>query len=494
MKNKIIIAVFGIFVLFFGSSVFADTQINLQIKTTDKTIYDSTITVTPCDSDNKGGMLETPYCAILQSGVSNVWDWSWPPGAFITSLDGIAGRTTKDKNGGDVYHYWDWSLNGSESMDALNQYVLKPNDTILLNFIDPVDDTTISSSGGGGAYVASVTKKNFSRDDALKFLALNQEKDGSYGALMYTDWVAIGTGDNDLIKPSLTKYFLENDLNSSVTTEKERHAMALMALGINPYTGTKINYIKKIVDSFDGEQFGDKTLVGDDVFALIVLKNAGYSINDEMIKKDIYYIVSKQNINGSWDSADMTAATLQALKGFENLKDVFLAINKGENYLISTERTDGGFNNSFTTSWVLQALFNSEKILKAGDYLSARQSNDGGMDSIDTNRDARIWATSYALPAMEHKTWSDILQKFPKQDISSPSYISPVSGIGEVVSLKNTRVASIAKDVSVSSQEKIKRMELLENDNVNDSNVSVWQKIGTGFKGPFVWLLDKLSF
>ena len=494
MKNKIITIVFGMSVLFLGSSVYADTQVNLQIKTPNKTIYDSSITVTPCDSDSKGGMLETPYCAILESGVSNTWDWTWAPGAFVTSLDGIAGRTTKDKDGKDVYHYWSWSLNGSEAMDALNQYILKPNDTILLNFIDPVEivsdsiNSPIVSYGGGGSYIAPVVKKNFSRDDALKFLALNQKKEGSYESPMYTDWVAIGVGGNDLLKPSLTKYFLENDLDSPVVTDNERHAMALMALDINPYNGTKVNYIRKIIDSFDGEQFGDKTLINDDVFALIVLKNAGYSIDDEIIKKDIAYIVSKQNINGSWDSADMTAAALQALKGFENLKDVFFSINKGQNYLISTERTDGGFNNSFTTSWVLQALPNSEKILKAGDYLSARQSKDGGMDSIDTNIDARIWATSYALPAMEHKSWSDILKKFTKQDISSP-----ISGVGDDISVKKTRNILIKND-DLSSQDKIERMGILENDNINISKVSLWQKIGVGFKRPFVWLLDKLSF
>ena len=489
MKNKIITIIFGLSVLFLSSYVYADTQINLQIKTPNKTIYDNSINVTPCDSDSKGSMFETPYCAILESGVSNTWDWTWAPGAFVASIDGIFGSTTKDKDGNPVYHYWSWSLNGSEAMDALNQYVLKPGDTILLNFVDPVDDTIVSSPGGGGAYIASVSKKNFSMNDALKFISSNQKEDGSFGLPMYTDWVAIGAGDSDLIKTGLVKYIKDNDIISSVTTENERHAMALMSLGINPYTGTKINYIKKIVDSFDGEQFGDNTLINDDIFALIVLKNAGYSINDEIIKKDISYIVSKQNVNGSWDSTDMTAATLQALKGFENLNDVFSAINKGQNYLISTERTDGGFNNSFTTSWVLQALFNSEKILKAEDYLAAQQSSDGGIDSISTNIDSRIWATSYVIPAILHKSWSDILQKFSKQDVSSP-----ISGMGEVLNIKKTRINSIVKNDPVLSQEKIKRMEILEGYNVNDSKTSVWQKIRTDFKRPFVWLLDKLPF
>lgn len=487
MKNKFFITMFLTLILFYGCSVYADTQINLQIKTPNKTIFDNSITVTPCDSDGLGTLIDTPYCAILQSGVPSVWDWTWAPGAFITSLNGINGYTTKDKEDKDVYHYWSWSLNGSEAMDALNQYVLKSGDTISLNFIDPVDNIPFAVSGGG-AYVTPVTKKVFSRDSALNFLASHQRKDGSFGASMYTDWVAIGAGDNDLIKQNLKQYILEHDINSLVLTDNERHAMALMALGIDPYVGTKMNYIKIIIDSFDGEQFGDKTLVNDDIFALIVLRNAGYSIDDEIIKKDISYILSKQNINGSWESVDLTAAALQALKGFENLTNVFIAINNAQNYIISTERADGGFNNTFTTSWVLQSFFSNEKILKAEDYLASKQSADGGMDSVDTNIDSRIWATAYTLPAMDHKYWSDILKRFPKEDISS----SKIENKEIKVNLENK---VIKKDTDISSQEKIEKINLLQRDYTEDNyEVSIWQKIEHKFSGSFNWLLDKLGF
>jgi hypothetical protein len=60
--------------------------------------------------------------------------------------------------------------------------------------------------------------------------------------------------------------------------------MAIMSLNINPYQGTETNYIEKIIDSFDGNQFGDSSLYNDDVFALLVLLKAGYKYNDEIIK------------------------------------------------------------------------------------------------------------------------------------------------------------------------------------------------------------------
>ena len=66
--------------------------------------------------------------------------------------------------------------------------------------------------------------------------------------------------------------------DSSVSvTDYERHAMALMTLGINPYNGTSVNYIQKIVDSFDGNQIGDPSLINDDVFAIFPLVKSGYS-------------------------------------------------------------------------------------------------------------------------------------------------------------------------------------------------------------------------
>ena len=90
--------------------------------------------------------------------------------------------------------------------------------------------------------------------------------------------------------------------------------MALMALGLNPYNINGENYIKKITDSFDGTQYGNIEKDSDDIFALIVLQNAGYEKEEDIIKNTITYILSKQKENGSWnESVDMTGASMQAL-------------------------------------------------------------------------------------------------------------------------------------------------------------------------------------
>lgn len=272
----------------------------------------------------------------------------------------------------------------------------------------------VVSNGGSSGFVDF--SKTFSVKKAFEFLLKNEQSDGSFGNDMYTDWVAIGVaaGDNQNIKNNITNYFRNNSFSSQSLTDNERHAMALMSLGINPYSDKGINYIKKIIDSFDGTQFGDVNLYNDDIFALIVLKNAGYKSNDDIIKKDIKYLMLNQ-MNGSLTGVDITAALIQSLRGFEDIDGVREFISKGESYIVATQGSDSGFDNSFSTSWVLQSMFNNNKVLKSENYLALKQSEDGGMENIDYDINSRIWSTSYAIPAILHKPWSEILSIFPKQ-------------------------------------------------------------------------------
>ena len=423
MKNKIILTTVISLAIFciFGKAQ-ADTMVHLDIEGPNGAIYNQNISVAPCDSDHHGAMQITAYCAILQSGVPSVWDWTWPPGAFVTSINNIAGYTSKDAGNNDVYHYWNWSVNGIDGTTGLNEYELQSNDSILLNFIDP--DSSTVNQGGLPLEIAPI----FSVGKANSFLASNQKSDSSFGDMLYTDWVAISVGassGNTSFFSSLKNFLQNNIFNSSVVTDNERHALALMALGINPYDGTSVNYIKKITDSFDGTQIGDPTLVNDDIFGLIVLSKAGYMQNDEIILKDINYILSKQENNGSWSgSADMTSAGIQALHIYSNVSGIANAIAKAENYLIQNQnQNDGGFGNNFSTSWALQALSLdpslSNATSKADAYLANNQQNDGGMEDLTSDASNRIWSTAYAIPAILHKSFSDSVQSFSK-------YIPPV--------------------------------------------------------------------
>ena len=100
--------------------------------------------------------------------------------------------------------------------------------------------------------------------------------------------------------------------------------MALMSLGVNPYNVNGKNYVQKIISSFDGKQFGNPNEDNDDIFALIVLQNAGYSKDKKIIQDTIDFILSKQKENGSWNnSIDITGAAIQSISIFA-----------GENFLL----------------------------------------------------------------------------------------------------------------------------------------------------------------
>ncbi len=279
-----------------------------------------------------------------------------------------------------------------------------------------------SNPGGGGG---GIVHFQLNVPNALAYLASKQNSDGSFNAPLYSDWVAIAFAASDPgeAKTKLRNYLLTASPTLSSATDYERHAMALMALGINPYSGTPTDYIAPIVAAFDGIQIGYTTLATDDIFALFPLLNAGYSANDDIIKKTVAFILSAQTTSGSWDgSVDVTAAAIQALSLVPSLPGVSTSLSKAESYLRAQQQINGGFGNSFSTSWTLQAIAAlqqpasnwSPSSLTPNDYLASLQQSDGGVDAAAVSADNRVWATAYAVPASMGKTWSSLLSSFSK--------------------------------------------------------------------------------
>lgn len=286
------------------------------------------------------------------------------------------------------------------------------------------DDT----SSGGGSNNDAVKEKSFDVAKALEFLLSKQKSDGSFGSSLYTDWVAIAlsAGGGDSRRSRLISYLKGEEPEMSTVTDYERHAMALMSLNINPYTGTAVNYIEKIAKQFDGVQMGDSSFINDDIFAIFPLINSGYSIDDLIIQKLIEHIISQQRADGSWEGGvDLTAAAIQALSLVSSYEGARASLNMARDYLRSQQQNNGGFGGSFSTSWSFQAitaLGESDSDWRKGDntpesFLSDLQQIDGGIELADTNENTRIWATAYAIPAILHKPWSEILSTFSKQDV-----------------------------------------------------------------------------
>jgi len=279
-----------------------------------------------------------------------------------------------------------------------------------------------------GAGLPTVVYRNLDRKKAMQFLVSSQNEDGSFGqGALFTDWAAVAFGaygEKGLAEEKLRDYLLLDPDSGSFLTDYERRAMALMALGINPYVGTKTDYIQKISNGFDGTQFGDANLVNDDIFALVVLLHAGYEASENIIAKTVAFILSYQQENGSFGGTDITAAAVQALALVSGEKGVSSSLLSAKEYLKDQQENSGGFKNVYSTSWVLQAIGvlgeSGDSWVKnnniPGDYLYAQQAEDGGMEKEGTQNN-RIWATAYAIAAAMQKSWGDILQNFKRPTV-----------------------------------------------------------------------------
>lgn len=279
-----------------------------------------------------------------------------------------------------------------------------------------------SSGSGGGSILPSKGDPNA----ALAFLMKHQQSDGAFGGVLQNDWVALALVGNDKSQASLnalTPHLLQQDELTDVT-DYERRAMALEALGIDPYSHS--HTIKKIISEFDGVQIGNPNLVNDDIFSLFPLTHAGYTKADDVIAKEIPFILSNQNQNGSWESVDLTSAAIQALVPFSDLEGVPDAIRRAREYLVSQQDSNGCFGNSYSTSWAIQAIVALGEspltwtVWGGSTPLSCMgllQAPDGGFGLIEATTESRIWATAYAIPALQGKSWNTILQEFPKQTI-----------------------------------------------------------------------------
>ena len=285
--------------------------------------------------------------------------------------------------------------------------------------------TTPEQGGGGGGGGGGGSGEAFDVSAAIAYLAGEQNEDGSFDALFLSDWAALAfaSSNSSSAKTALKEYLQAATPDLQSVTDYERHAMALMALGINPYTGAGEDYLTPIVEAFDGTQIGEADLDNDDIFALFPLLHAGYDTDDDLVQKTVAFIIARQQSNGSWDGGvDITAAAIQALTLIEDLPGVPDALQKAEAYLRGAQGTDGGFGNSFSTSWTLQAiaaLGDSPGGWSVGgvtpeEYLASLQEEDGGVEPTTSDAQTRLWATIYAIPGVEGKTWDSLLKSFSK--------------------------------------------------------------------------------
>lgn len=361
-------------------------------------------------------------------------------GLFITAINNVVANPNSQ--------YWAILQNGNLAQLGISSLPVAAGDVLLLQLHDFSDNNlgdqlTINihsllsnvpspspasgggHSGGGGQYISIFTPKPvFNFEKAFGFLVAQQKEDGSFGENLYTDWamLALASGNYQEQISKSVKYFGEIKIENSLLTDYERHAMALMALGLNPYNINGENYIEKITAQFDGKQFGNANEDNDDIFALIVLQNAGYKQNEKMINDDINFILSKQKENGSWDeSVDMTGAFMEALSVFKDDEQINAALVKAKEFLKQSQKDNGGWNNNVSsTAWAIEGILAMNEKLEDWrksentplDYLATTQDTDGGIKGKNIKN--RIWETAYVVSSLSNKTWNQIMQKFKK--------------------------------------------------------------------------------
>ncbi|PIZ92559.1 MAG: hypothetical protein COX83_04030, partial [Candidatus Magasanikbacteria bacterium CG_4_10_14_0_2_um_filter_41_31] len=186
---------------------------------------------------------------------------------LLTSSDGTFSWVPKVTGTIDIY---------AES-DGFTRTKILPFTIISENTQTITEEEPTSSGGNGGGCSSCGADSNSDVDTVVKniitFLDANQNSDGSFSSsVSFSDWTALAynayTG-TAIGKDALKAYLLTNPSpidGPNTTTAYARRAMALMSYGINPYSGTNTNYIEKILEGFDGTQFGIEGLINDDVF------------------------------------------------------------------------------------------------------------------------------------------------------------------------------------------------------------------------------------
>ncbi len=308
-------------------------------------------------------------------------------------------------------------------IDSPHISVVGQNAPVELPAENPPPTPVVNYAVGGGVWLSHYLPD---ADKAADFLARLQKEDGSFASPMYTDWAALSLAAQGKKTETIAKvknYLLSDPeaiAGMNKVSDYARRAMALMSLGINPYNGVKTNYIQGLIDAHDGQQFGDKNLVNDDIFALLVLLNTGYGVSDTVVTNTAKFILANQGANGSWMGVDLTAAAVQCLSGIKTMEGVPAALDRAVNYLRGQQKDDGGFGNSFSTSWAMQAIVavgespaNWQKSNRTpGDSLYFKQMSDGGLEDMNSDTNTRLWATSYAIPAALGKGWNELLVDF----------------------------------------------------------------------------------
>lgn len=182
---------------------------------------------------------------------------------------------------------------------------------------------------------------------------------GSIGA----EWVIIGLSRSGRLKEADRERYLEalyahaeeaveNRLHPTKSTENSRLILGATAVGIDPRTLGKTDLVAGISDM---EYVTAQGLNGP-IWALIALDSGAYRLptdteDDAIVTREklVSYIVSKEKTDGGFSmmggqsDVDLTAMAVQALAPYRDRTEVREAIEKALSFLADRQEADGGY-------------------------------------------------------------------------------------------------------------------------------------------------------
>jgi prenyltransferase beta subunit len=220
---------------------------------------------------------------------------------------------------------------------------------------------------------------------------------------------------------SLVEYLKQsiNTLDENTATDWERHALAIVACNENPRTFAGKDLVTTIENFYDGTQLGNQAILYDDFFGVLALISCGVNQQSTIIQNERKYIHTQQEENGGWGDVDATAAAIMALvaAGEDRNSD---SITDAVSYIKTTQAANGGFQswgtaNAASTAWAVCALAaigqdpTDSTWRKNGnspiDFLVSLQRTDGGFNWDNTHTMNSEWMTSYVIPALLGKPY-----------------------------------------------------------------------------------------
>ncbi len=275
-----------------------------------------------------------------------------------------------------------------------------------------------------------------------------------------TDWIIMSFAANNIYSQtiknnrgiSLIDFALNYDFSApselNLCASYPRHLLALLSSGVNK---EKIKNLQtEILNCFNNNQYGQAG-INDDVFALLALIAYNKNSNQDKINFLINKISQDQNESGAftWNgfaSPDISGAALNALVYAKNNNfniDENI-INKVNNYLRTSQKTDGGWSwsnddnvssDNLNTIWAIMGI-NAQNQTQT-DWLNQNNhqpweilvnnlNNQGYYESAFNPGTVDWFSTKHAVPALLGKNWPILLSTYeePKQNNNNPIIIN----------------------------------------------------------------------